>query len=256
MYNNHQTNWQYNIIVNDSDKRNLLSFFANEYTLFTSLNNSMMAKLKRDPAMLTIFENKQRLDLFATLVQNKIGNINKIPEPIIRFKDLLEEKTITGKSVIDENIKIFFESAASKGDIHPLVRYNMAHSLLQFYCDQALVATQPVPTGSIDTHKISYQFIEVPDDNQKRHIQVPRKLIVTEWDEENKQTLIKSPYTRNPILLPKINLLKNKIWNYMIIHQRPGKYPSASTPWQIDVRKITEKYLINYLEISNPYFHK
>lgn len=244
------SSWQYNINVSDNDKKNLKAFFFQEYSLFVSLNNTLMSKLRRDPEILTLFENKERLDLFSTLVQYKINKINPLSEQLTKFKNIIEEKTITGKNIIDENVKILFESASSKGEIFSQVRYNMAYSLMRFYCDQASIAIQPAPEDQL--HKLPYQFIETPDDNQKRHVQLSRKNIKIEWNAENNQTLLYTPYTRDVITIPNENLTRNRHWNYLIIHQRPGKYPLPTTPWQIDIRGTSEKYLINYLEMTNP----
>ena len=247
-----QTNWQYNIIVTENDKKNLKAFFNQEYAIFVTLNNALMSKLKRDPSLLTIFENKERLDLFATLVQYKINKINISSEHISRFKNIIEEKTITGTPVINESVKILFETAAASGEIHQQIRYNMAYQLMQFYCDQALIASQPSPNAD-QLHKLAYQFIETPDETQKRHIQIPRRFVKIEWDETTRQSSLYTPYTREAIVVPKNDLTKNKHWNYMIIHQRPGKMPNSQTPWQIDIRKTSDRYLINYMEISNPF---
>ena len=79
---------------------------------------------------------------------------------------------------------------------------------------------------------------------------MPKSVVKVTWDEENEQTIIKTPYSSQSIKIPSINFADGITgWNYIILHQNPGGIALSKTPWVLDIRSIQGSYLLKYTDV-------
>jgi hypothetical protein len=216
-----------------------------ELVLYNALNTELMRMLRRDPKLLATITD-QTINTLGTAIQEGFdvrkvvtGTKEKVelPESLQTHRD--------GLFATDKQILMLVESVISiPMSVHREVRRALVAEILKFYGNSARI--QVKGSGS-------YEFLESLDETRKRHIQIPRRLLEIEYDEAQRRSLIKTPYTQNRIVVPGVDIAKDTTWKIAILHQKPGKMPRGDTPWMIDFRVAPEQYLLKYMEMANPY---
>jgi hypothetical protein len=167
---------------------------------------------------------------------------------------LLLNKDNNGNRLLTEQKAAILDIAASKSNILPQTRQNIAQAIIEHYQEQA---SRLQTTGNRDEdgnygYRVAPEMLEVVSHKNKRHLQIPKSVLQIKWDEENNQTLIAMPYAANPIKIPNINLIEKSDWNMLILHQESVESVNPMTPWVVDVKKTTQPYLLKLMDSKNP----
>lgn len=240
-----RTSWQFDIVLTNEDKHRLLAFMNYELTMFNELNDYFRKTMAKDKNYLIDLSPELRKAFTASCETqcNINGQLNEKLEPFA-----LQLATMPDK------YKLLFEIAAKKRNLHKEMKRRLAGTMIEFYAKQADIKKKfaIIDSTGEESYRSSMAFLEDMDQYRKRHIQLHRKLVSVEYNESENKTSILTPYTKSPLTVEGKNVA-NINWNYIVIHQQPGKTPTSLTPWQIDVRRTEDPYLLTYQDQNSPF---
>lgn len=211
-------------------KNSLKVAFNEELSMYNGLISSLLPSFNSNPKLLSNL-NSDFIETFATSVSNRL-----LPE-----------------GNFSEDEKILLKLSMIQGNIPKNTRKIMAKTILKFFSDQAKSKINNKIKGSLSEkmeYKNAIQTLSTLDNLTKRHIQLLKSDTRWLYDEKDNKTMLYIPYSRSPIILENFNLNDLKGWNYIVIHQKPGRIPVSSTPWLIEFKEnITGEYLIKYVDM-------
>jgi hypothetical protein len=237
------------------DENRLKIFQSNELKYYNTLVSLLQNKARVYPASLTSLTQEQ-IKLFAALAfsGDSLVALKKGGDPSPRvapFKDLWTVNI--SKAFIKSDMELLFDAAGTKVVLDPNTREAMASELLEFFIEQAHAFSSSVNSDKIEmAFKIAPQTLNTVELTQKRHNQLPKKSLNWVWDHQNECSLVKTPYTTQPLKITGINLNEDVDWDLLIIHQQPGVLLQWNTPWLVEFQKSSMRYQIKYLDMVNP----
>ena len=237
------------------DENRLKVFQINELKYYNTLVALLQNKARVYPSSLTSLTQDQ-IKFFAALAfsGDSLLALKKGAKPhprVAPFKDLWTVDV--SKSYIKSDMEMLFDAAGTKIALDPNAKEAMALELLEFFIEQAHAFSSAVYSDRIDmAFKIAPQMLNTVDLNQKRHNQLPKKSLSWVWDSKNECSLVKTPYTVEPLKIQGINLNEELEWDLLLIHQQPGVIVQWDTPWLAEFQKSSMRYQIKYLDMVNP----
>ena len=242
--------------ISKIDQNRLKIFQSNELKYYNNLVDLLQNKARVYPNSLTTLTQDQ-IKLFAALAfsGDSLIELKKGKEPSDRvapFKSLWTDPQ--NKAYIKSDMELLFDAAGKKIILDPNTKEAMASELLVFFIDQAHAFSSAISSEKIElAFKISPQTLNTVELIQKRHNQLPKKSLNWIWDSKNECSLVKTPYTVDPLKIQGINLNEDVDWDILLIHQQPGVLANWDTPWLAEFQKSSYKYLIKYLDMVHPH---
>ena len=247
----------YNVQVDikPSDKVRLERFFKEETSYYNHLINGFSSRVRSFPEHIIEFDETWQ-KIFGYVAESKQGlkkyvgaskNV-ELPDPLVPYRKVL-------LSNLTERKVLITDLAAAPGLLLPVVRKNMAIEMLRFYREQAQCIMTPGNINNVEDgnlYKVAPEMLEEVDCSRKRHLQIPKTGLIVKWNAIESVSEIYSSYTAKPIIVPRINLIESNNWNYVIVHQEPGRPVNPDTPWIIDIKKLTSQYMLKYLDMKYP----
>jgi len=248
------------ITLEERDYTRLRQYIQAETGFYNAINNIFAPKLRGFPHELVELDErfeKLFIDLSYTgfnlrdvIYRNK--ETAELPDELEKHRDFIYGKNSTGNRLVTESFVIMTEEFGKGHFVHPLVKKRMATEMFRFYVKQAKNIMQTVRNreGELELRDTG-ELLEPMDTIRKRHLQIPREIVDIKWDKDKEETIITNPFC-SPIKFRHNNILADKGWNLMILHQEPGKMALGFTPWVIDIRHSKALYLLKYVDVRSP----
>ncbi len=243
------------IEISKVDENRLKIFQFNELQYYNNLINILQNRARIYSNSLTSLTQEQ-IKLFAALAFSgeSLIELKKGKEPSPRTAQFKELWTVpNSKSYIKSDLEMVFEAAGKNIVLDPNAKEAMASELLQFFIDQAHAFASAISSEKFNmAFKFAPQTLNPMELTQKRHNQLPKKSLSWIWDSQNECTVVKTPYTIDPLKIYGVNLNEDVEWDLLLIHQQPGVLVNWNTPWLAEFQRSSSKYLIKYLDMVNP----
>lgn len=268
---NARRSWQFEVNINPSEQSKLKAFMKHELDYYNAIVNGLSSRMRTMPEVL-LETNEDIIRLYLACAETgfdpyKIflmrnldfaeGEEPALPKQVEPFRKILFGFNNAGERRLTDRIALMCQLFGSPAIVHGTVRRNMAQEIIEFFKTNTRITRQAVPSHlqSEQIFKSAPQTLEIHDILKKRHLQVPKSIVTVEWDEENEISLFKIPYYTRKIKVPSINFLDGiTTWNYLILHQTPGKIALNNTPWVLDLRTIQHRYLLKYTDVTTSRF--
>lgn len=269
--------WQFEVEVPAADAQRMRQYMKCELAYYNALVSGLSSRMRTMPELL-IDSNEGNEKLFLACAELSFDpydlfllrdiNFAEGQEPVLppqleTFRNIFFGKDSKGSRRFTDRIALLCQLFATTAPIHPLVRRGIASEIIHFYREQTRATLQSVPQHlqADQMYKSAPQTLEVFDSINKRHLQMPKKIVKVTWDAEQERSIIRIPYASTPLYIPMMNFeTEIKGWNFLIIHQTPGGIPMQSTPWILDIRSIQNQYLLKYSDVrthhSSTAFHQ
>lgn len=258
--NRAKENWSVEVQIKPEDKSRFNTFMKQELAFYNRLIEAFNPRVRSNPESISALTDQWQ-KIFAQLAMTQVSATQllkakpdqALPESLEVYRKFLVGHDHLGERFLTPDMAVIMDAAASRGNIHSIVRRNMAIEMLNFYREQALLfneATNGARTD--DVFKRAPQSLEELDIQKKRHLQIPRSICKIVYDEKTDCSGILHPYSKNIIVIPNQDITKEKSWNLMVLHQEPGNLAVASTPWILDFKTTPNQYLIKYVDVMNP----
>jgi hypothetical protein len=253
-------NWSVEVKVQPEDKLRFQTFMRQELAYYNNLLEVFNPRVRTFPESISSLTEQWR-SIFAQVAMAGVHltpllNAKEdaaLPENLEVYRKYILGYDHLGERFLTERIASIMDAAASRGNIHSMVRRNMAIEILNYYREQAdLFNENTNGSRTDDVFKRNPHSLEELDIQKKRHLQIPRNICRVVYDDVSDKSAILHPYSKNPLVVANHNLSEDKSWNLLVLHQEPGQIPNANTPWILDVKTVSHLYLIKYLDVSNP----
>jgi hypothetical protein len=225
--------YKFDVSVDRNDVNILFNYMNSELNVYNRLIEVFAPQFSRDYKLFLEIDNDM-VELFGTMCEHSAKIYNVKPEKI--------HPSLEGQLHIIQNIsnkiKFLFSEAISKTHIIPCIQKYMGMSILKFYIEQAENRAKNEFTKDFDIkYREIYNTLTKLSDINKKHLQIDRKSCIITYNKETMETVIKIPYSKNPIKIQGQNL-KNKKWNMIILKQN-FKVPLSTGGWMIELIKTT-----------------
>lgn len=258
--NRGRENWSVEVKIKPDDKARFNTFMRQELIYYNNLIEAFNPRVRSNPESISeLIDVWQKI--FAQLAVTgvlasqllKAKPDQPLPESLEVYRKFLVGHDHLGERFLTERIAGLMDVAASRGNIHSIVRRNMAIEFLNFYREQALLFNENTNGAKgEDVFKRAPQSLEELDFQKKRHLQIPRNICKIVYDKESDRSGILHPYSKNPIIIEQQDITIEKSWSMMILHQEPGNISTPSTPWLLDFKTTPSLYLLKYVDVMNP----
>lgn len=237
----------FHIEIDNVSRRHLMFFMKNELDYYNELINNVTMRLRAFPEeIMTLREGYGRMwasiafygKNFRELLKSNVSSWPKaisatVPQSIVK----------SDKVVLDDRRIMIFDALSVTGNIHPVMRKNIANELLSAILPQAdqLVQGQKNSQGQMrdPVHMLVPHYYP-----ERRHIQLTRELVKVKYNKDKNQSEITIPYTDKPLIVKDHNIADEK-WNVMLIRQQPNISVTADSPWQVDLMITSHNYLLD-----------
>lgn len=223
---------RYDLVLTSTQKKIMNLLIQEELNLYNSLNASLDHELKNNHT--GFLETARNLRLYGECIEHNIS-VRNIDDNIPPQLEEIKEQIVF---LSDAALRIL-DTAVINTNISPRTKRNMGVQLFRYYAGQAKnfapngQMIQPItalPTQTVET---------------KRHIQLHRKAVAVEYNEEHDVSLVKTPYSKQ--LMVKGNI-RRKAWSIMVIHQTPFTSVNLNTPWHVSLRDTKEDYMLDFID--------
>lgn len=235
--------WRYEVLLSSAQEQRIFMYIAEELNFYNSLNQSMNQMIRQNTD--GFIEASRNLRIFGELVEHQCDirtAIKETPE----FLNVVKDEII----FLSEKALMVLELAVIPSSISVRTKRNLGVEMLRFYGEQAKLLSATLGDG----YRVAPTFLENLDLLRKRHIQLHRKAVITEYNEDENKTKIKIPYLQKPLIID--GNVKRNHWDILILHQWPNTIPTKETKWCVDLKKNPrEDYLLHYLDTHNPNAH-
>jgi hypothetical protein len=248
--------------ISTSDKTRLKAFMQHELSYYNALVGSLGPRCRTFPEhLLALHKDWEKLFSQIAYEGKSLKNLERAkPDAVLTegqepFRKFLVGLDSQGKRFLNDRMYSIMSAAAAPATVHPVVRRNMASTILSFYKDQAgrVINRNEVATETQDVYKKAPEMLLQHDMVTKRHLQLPRSTLYSvTYDATKDATLIENCYSENPIAIPGHDLTSNNHWNYIIIHQEPGIEVLPNSNWVVDIKHSMNPYLIKYYDVEQP----
>jgi hypothetical protein len=254
--NDHQNNRRnsertYNILLDNTTKKSLVSFMKEELTYYNTLIIGFNSKIR---VLYTEIENlKDNYErVWLAVAQTEFDVRTLVNKPIDTWPDMFKpyaDIIVKGnRFIIPDRMMMLFDLAATKAKFHPLIRRLIAAEVLHWVQPQAkqLAESDLSTTGQM---RSPIQMLQPLEYIYKRHVQLINGIVEVTYDSGSGTTLLKIPYSSEPLQVEGHDLTKMP-HDHFIIRQKTGDIPQEDTPWQITVREGPGKYLLDVTDMS------
>lgn len=223
---------RHDLVLSGTQKKIMKLLMVEELNLYNTLNESLSRELKNNhEGFLEIIRN---LRLYGECVEHNIS-VRGMGDDIPPQLDDLKEQLV----FLSEGALKILDTALVKTNISPRTKRNMGVQLYRYYADQS---KNYGPNGQLVQPIMSLPFHTI---DIKRHVQLHRKAIAVDYNEEHDVSVVKTPYTKG--LIVKGNI-KRKAWSIMVIHQTPFTKVDVNTPWCVDLQETKEDYMLQFID--------
>lgn len=251
------------VVINPEDIQAIHYYICEEVKYYNSLIEFFNAFIKREPNFFNdikqsweeIFLSCAKIKYNVSILRNAKED-HELPMELEKYRRILLQKDDNKQRYLNEKMIIFLEQASKAGNILPAIRYNIAYELLKFFKEQAKIAGDSKVRNSNDnvfTYKKNFTTLELVDTSRKYHVQIPKRYVTCNYDEDNKVLNISTPYTKHPIRIENLKYFNNKKWDVLIISKTPSFSARDKKDWNITFKNTKYKYLLKLLENTNPY---
>jgi len=170
--------------------------------------------------------------------------VDEWPEQLKPYHDLVIKDN---KQLLSEKSMLIYDIAAVEANLHPLMRKAIALEILKWIQPQAkqlLGLNNSSGQMSSPVH-----MLQPLSSENKRHVQLLGSIAEITYDEHQKQSTIKIPYSTKDIVIQNQDLTKTPHDN-IVIRQVPGREINANTPWQITVKEGKGRYIVDLIDVS------
>lgn len=240
----------YNIDIDASTKIQLWKCMDQERLYHNELVNQLNSKT-RVMANEILGIKDQYEKLWGAVAQSKVKlsslmrkPIEEWPEPLKPMYDMVINN---GKPLISEKSLLVYDIAAAEANLHPMMRKAIALEILKWI--------QPQAKQLLGLNNSSGQMgspihmLQPLSSENKRHVQLLGSLAEITYDDNQKQSTIKIPYSTKDIVIQNQDLTKTPYDN-IVIRQTPGREINANTPWQITIKEGKGRYMIDLIDVS------
>jgi hypothetical protein len=241
----------YNISLGDITKRNLISFMVEELNYYNTLVVGFNSKIRvLYNEIEAIRDNYERVWLAVAQTGIDLRELAKTPidtwpDTFVPYAELIVKGN---RLIISERMMMLFDLSATKAKFHPLMRRLIAAEVLHWVQPQAkqIAESDLSTTGQM---RAPIQMLQPHEYIFKRHIQLINGIVEMTYDAENGSTVLKIPYSNEPILIEGHDLTKMR-HDHFIIRQKVGEVPNPDTPWQVTVKEGSSKYMLEITDMS------
>jgi len=251
---NSHKNWErsYRINLDNNTKRYLHGYMQQELKYYNSLVTGFNSKIrvlckeidgiKDQMERIWLAVAQTSCDLRTLIVKDA----SEWPEPLRLYRDTITDGK---KLLINDRTMMLIDIAASKAILHLLVRRSIAAEVLRWVQPQAkqIADADESSTGQM---RSPLQMLQPFDNLHKRHLQLSKDLTDISYDQQNRSTVIKIPYSSISITVEGHDLTKQP-HDHIIIRQKPGMIPDENTPWLVTVKEGSGRYLLDLVEMTN-----
>ena len=246
--------------ITPQQEKTLKGYINHETGFYNVLVEGLLSRLRTNPEFFTqLTEDQTKLfgklcymKYDVTQLTNKKSQDTQLPEILEPYRYILFGIKGDNEMGLSDKLQIFYKACSSHYIVHPTVREAMALEFLEWCSSQSSILKNKDYTQN-QAYKHTPETLEKLSTLQKRHLQIPKKLITWKYDEQDEVTKIYIPHIKSPL---KINGDLNDThqnWNLIIVHQDPNSTGiGRNIHWEIDFRKINSHYLIKYVESANP----
>lgn len=251
--NTTRRNWErtYNIDLDATTKNSLWQTMKNERAYHNTLVNELNSKLRvLSNEILNIKDQYERLWAAVAQTATKLRAISSKPldawpEELRPFKDIIAKE---GKLIMNERLLVIYDIAAAEADIHPHMRRAIATEILKWIQPQAK-SMLSLTTNTSGQMSMPLHMLQPLTTKNKRHVQLLGTLASITYDNVQKVSTIKIPYSSVDIKVHNQDLTKMPSDN-IIIRQTPGQDTNVATPWQITIKEGTGRYMIDFVDVT------
>lgn len=238
-----------NISVNipDRDARRLERFIIQEGVYFNSIINSISPTIRTGKNLFSEIKNKY-FDLYKKIAETGIKispyvySKSTLPKEFKKFEKIIYGDS-NGNNKLTIRMALLLDSVAAPATLLSGVRINIAVEILNHTLEQIKkLDTVQDDSNSEIVYKKAAEMLEQVDPSYRNTIQLTKKCFNMKYDSENNCTLIYTQYTHDPIIVPKINLIKNSDWTLLIIKFNYTK--DNKVEWFVSTRKIKADYMV------------
>ena len=225
---------RHDLLLTAMQKKIMQLLIKEELNLYNTLNDALSRELKNNHE--GFLEIARNLRLYGECIEHNISLRNvgeELPAQLEEIKDQIV--------FLSENALKIMDTAMVTTNISPRTKRNMGVQLFRYYAGQAKnygpngQLVQPITT--LPTYTMA----------TKRHIQLHRKAVAVEYNEEHDVSVVKTPYTKG--LMVKGNI-KRKAWSIIIFHQTPFTNVDLSSAWHVDLQDTREDYMLQFVDNS------
>lgn len=245
--NTHQKNFE--IALNETTATELSYFVRQELGYYNTLVEKLTPRLRAYPQdLLSIKDREKRL--WEACAEYAVDPQKLIDHPLAEWPAHLHTLHSymydqSGQLKVTQAHINIFGIAASPARLHASVRKAMSTEILKYMIGQAETVLAAMKT---ETMKTPLQMLQQCTMDNKRHLQIPAKLVTITYDADTESSHIQTPYSRNPIIVPYVDLRENTFKMLVIRAPHPT---SSNQKWQIDLKDTPAAYnlgLTDYTE--------
>ena len=222
-------------------------FIKQELGYYNSLVEALAPRLRAFPHDILSIKDKER-KLWEVCAEYAVDPRNFLAYPVEQWPAHLQTYhgymyDQHGKQKLTENQLNILNIAAAPSRIHGNMRKHMATEMIKHMINQAEVLHA---SQQMDGLKAPIQILQVHTLDSKRHLQIESKLVKITYDAENGNSLIKTPYNKDPIVVTGVDITENR-FNTMVI--RTSHPLSSDKSWFVDLKDGKNAY---FLELTDP----
>jgi len=246
--------------LSKAQEQALKNYIGHETAFYNALIETLQSKLRSTPEFfgqltedhIKLFSKLCRLQYDVTQLAHKKSENTELPEQLEHFRKLLFGIHGDKEVGLSDKFQIFYEVCANRAAVHPDVKEGMAFELLD-WCQRQASILKNKDYSREQAYRHTPETIEKVSTLQKRHLQIPKRLIKWEYSEEDELTKLWIPHIVSPLKVDSdLNDMPQQ-WNLIIVHQDPSSTTiGRNIHWEIDFKKTQNHYLIKYLESANP----
>lgn len=230
------------------DTRRLENFIIQEGTYYNSILEviSPIIRTSKDDFKIVMekyYDLLKTVSIHGFKIVPCMYNQIELPDYMKKFESLLYGKDDNGDRIFPKRLAFLIDSAAGPGNIISGVRVNIITEIFKHTLEQIKKLENVVDDGKDEiVYKKAAEMLEPIDVYYRNSIQLTKDCMKIEYDFENECTKIYTQYTYDPIIIPKINLVKNSHWNLLLIKFNYDK--NNKREWSVSTRKIGADYMV------------
>lgn len=230
-------NMRFGVYMTETQKKIIQIYTQEELKLFNTLNDRLRYQLRTNH--IGFLEIAKKLRLYGEAVEHSLSVRNLGEDIPPQLEPIQDDITF-----LSENALQIMDTAIVDSNISPRMKRNMGVQLFRYYAGEAKAYD---PSGNL---RSPTTMLESVDLTMKRHVQLHRKTLIVDYNEEYDATLLKIPYLTKSLAI-KTNLKKLR-WNILILHQSPHETVTPLSNWYIDLKDSDEDYILKYLDNPRP----
>lgn len=226
----------------------LMGYMSEELKFYNALASSLASRCRTSPNSLRSL-NHGWIRIFSQLAFDGVDvsyllNSNEdsqLPDNLEPFRMFLVGFNIKGERFLTPEIFSILEVACTPGNLHPIVRRNMALEILRHYQDQSKKVLNRGLEKSV--YRSSLEMLPKLSADEKNHLQFPRTTLKRVcWNSDENCTEVWHCYSDTAIQIKNVNLTDKK-WNLLVLQPASA---SKDSSWIIEAKNSERPYLVKY----------